>query len=319
MTTTKLSAALLLLLTALLGITYADFKVPINDTNFNTNQGRIYTTDFDALVQGVKGEGVVSGGTVTAQGTPDMTVAVASGNVKIAGALAVVASGNVTITAANATYPRIDIVVVNASGTKSVTAGAATSATPVMPSIPASSVILAAVYVPANDTAITSGQIVDKRVLVQSQAYLLYEDQKTQNTYGGTFTSGAWRTRTLNTEVADTGGLGTLASNQITLAAGTYRIAVSAPAYGVDRHQARLQNVTDATTVLLGASAYSANNTGAGQASIVSTIQGVFTIAASKALEVQHQGQTTESSDGFGVAANFATEIYTRVELWKIE
>lgn len=167
MKSTKLATSLILLLTALLGITYADFKIPITDSgNFNQNQARIYTTDFDALVQGVKGEGVVSGCAVTAQGTPDMTVAVAAGTVKIAGALATVASGNATITAAHATLPRWDIVVSNSSGTTSVTAGTAASS-PLLPAIPASSVILAAVYVPAADTAIAGGQITDKRVIVE--------------------------------------------------------------------------------------------------------------------------------------------------------
>lgn len=163
------------LLFALLFAGFFDFKVPINDANFNTNQARIYTTDFDALVQGVKGEGVVTGCAVTAQGSPDMTVAVAAGTVKIAGALVTVSSGNVTITTANAIYPRIDIVVVNSSGTKSVTAGAATTVNTVMPAIPASSVILAAVYVPANDTAIATAQITDKKVPVQSSGRMLLE------------------------------------------------------------------------------------------------------------------------------------------------
>lgn len=33
---------------------------------------------------------------------------------------------------------------------------------------------------------------------------VILQDQKAQNTDGGTFTSGAWRTRDLNTKVTDT-------------------------------------------------------------------------------------------------------------------
>src|SRR6185503_4616539 len=92
--------------------------------------------------------------------------------------------------------------------------------------------------------------------------YLNYQDQKIQNTAGGTFTSGAWRTRTLNTEAADTGSYGTLASNQITLTAGTYIIRASAPAYRVNSHILRLQNVTAAATVLGGQSAFAHSTAG---------------------------------------------------------
>lgn len=145
--------------------------------------------------------------------------------------------------------------------------------------------------------------------------YLQYRDEKTQNTAGGTFTSGAWQTRTLNTEVSDVGGFGSLSSNQFTLSAGTYIISASAPAVVVNAHQTRLQNVTDNTTVLVGTSMQASTAAG-----IVnrSEVHGVFTVAASKALELQHQCATTRNTDGFGVAANFTTEVYSIVELWKI-
>lgn len=119
--------------------------------------------DIDILQAGIRGDGVVTGCAVTAQGSPDMTLAVAAGTVRIAAVDAAVTAGNVTITTANATNPRIDLVVVNSSGTKSVTAGTA-AASPVCPAIPATSVVLAMVYVPANDTAINTNQITDKRV-----------------------------------------------------------------------------------------------------------------------------------------------------------
>jgi hypothetical protein len=168
---------------------------------------------------------------------------------------------------------------------------------------------------PAN-RKVTVGNLVALASGLSSSIYLQYRDEKTQNTAGGTFTSGAWRTRTLNTEVSDVGALGSLSSNQITLTAGTYVIRATAPAWTVNRHQARLQNVTDATTVLIGTAAFSSSS-GTG-AMTESTISGVFTIGASKALELQHQCQTTEATDGFGVGANFTTEVYTVVELWKI-
>lgn len=145
--------------------------------------------------------------------------------------------------------------------------------------------------------------------------YICIQDQKAQGTSGGTFTSGAWRTRDLNTEVSDVGGFASVSSNQITLAAGTYIFDISAPAYKCNRHQAKLYNVSDASDVAFGSSEYtgSADNTGNR-----SVIRGKFTIAASKILEVRHQCQTTSNTYGLGVEANFGTEIYTIAEFWKV-
>jgi len=148
-----------------------------------------------------------------------------------------------------------------------------------------------------------------------SESYVYVREEQAANTQGGTFTSGAWRTRTLNTEVSDAGAVCTLASNQITLSAGTYRFRAIAPANAVDTHKARLQNVTDATTIELGSS-MAARATG--PTDNHSVIVGRFTIAASKALEVQHYCGTTRATDGFGVAANVGvTEVYTMIEFWK--
>lgn len=122
--------------------------------------------DIDILVAALAFTGVVTGCAVTAQGTPDMTVAVAAGSVTLGGAVpATVSSGNVTITAADATSPRFDLIVANSSGTKSATAGTPSS-NPVFPAIPANSVVLAAVYIPAGATSITSARIIDKRAFI---------------------------------------------------------------------------------------------------------------------------------------------------------
>lgn len=146
--------------------------------------------------------------------------------------------------------------------------------------------------------------------------YICIQDQKAQNTAGGTFTSGAWRTRDLNTEVADTGGNAGVASNQITLDAGTYRCLIFCPACYCEQHQARLQNVTDNTTLLLGTSAR-AQATLTRVVGSSSVIMGRFTLAAQKVIEVQHCCNTTRNTDGFGEASNFTTEIYTTAEFWK--
>lgn len=142
---------------------------------------------------------------------------------------------------------------------------------------------------------------------------IVIEDQKSSGTAGGTFTSGAWQTRDLNTEVVDTGNNASVASNQITLAAGTYRCIIRAPG-GVDFHQARLYNVTDSAVLLLGSNGDSRSG---GDASSDSIIMGRFTLATSKVLEVQHRCNSTVATYGFGFPTSWGTEVYTTAMFWK--
>lgn len=143
------------------------FTIPNNDQSGITGnpQAIWMKADIDALVQGIKGQGVVSGAAVTAQGSPNMTVAVAAGQVKVGGVFATVAGGNVTIPTAHATLPRVDLIVVSAAGTKSDVQGTAAT-DPAAPALTSTSVLLAMVYIPAADTTIATAQIVDKRVFL---------------------------------------------------------------------------------------------------------------------------------------------------------
>lgn len=145
-------------------------------------------------------------------------------------------------------------------------------------------------------------------------AYALLQDQKAQNTDGGTFTSGAWQTRTLNTEVSDSQGFVALASNQFTVAAGSYVIRATAPAWEVSQNQTRLRNITAGTTVQMGSSEY--NPTG-NHPQTTSTLISRVTVTVATTFELQHQCGTTRATLGFGVAANQGTEVYAQVEIWR--
>lgn len=146
--------------------------------------------------------------------------------------------------------------------------------------------------------------------------HIILEDQKSSGTAGGTFTSGADQTRTLNTEVYDPNNWCTLASNQFTLPAGTWFVRWQAPAFATFEHQSMLYNVTDSAVVSRGSSAFA--GTGTSACSTDSHGSCVVTIAASKAFTIRHQADTTKSTDGFGVPANFGTEIYTQVEITRV-
>jgi hypothetical protein len=157
-------------------------------------QAQIDKVDVDILAAGAGGRsGVSSGCAVTAQGSPNMTVAVASGTVVVAGTEVAVTSGNVTVGAAHASLNRFDLITVNNSGTKACTAGTAASS-PVFPAIPANSVVLAAIYIPDADTAINSNQIIDKRITVPTPA---------SDSGWTTVSKASDQSRTTNTVLAD--------------------------------------------------------------------------------------------------------------------
>jgi len=132
-------------------------------------QSTLYETDIKALVAGIGGDGVITGCAVTAQATPNTTVAVAAGVVKAGTTYAVVAAANVSMPSSDATNPRW--VLVSASDTGALTAtGGTAAAAPLLPAIPAGSVALAAVWWPANDTTVATEQITPKDVLVTAHA-----------------------------------------------------------------------------------------------------------------------------------------------------
>jgi hypothetical protein len=146
-------------------------------------------------------------------------------------------------------------------------------------------------------------------------SYVKCSNTQTSGTNGGTATSGAWRTATLNTEDIDADGICTLGSNQVTLSAGTYRVHAFQVFTQTDLSQIRIQNVTDTSTVLIGNTVTSANGTSYG---ITSLICGQFTVAASKALELQYQVQTTVANTGLGRPGSFGSEVYAQIEFIKI-
>lgn len=146
-------------------------------------------------------------------------------------------------------------------------------------------------------------------------SYAMICDQKSAATDGGTFTGGAWRTRDLNTEISDADGIVSISSNQFTLGAGSYLIRWSAPAFAVNRHVAKLYDITADTNIAPVGSAEKTNTT----SGHVTRSFGVarVTITADNVYEIQHRSQSTRSTDGFGVATDFTTELYTIVEIYK--
>lgn len=123
---------------------------------------------------------------------------------------------------------------------------------------------------------------------------VIVEDQEASGTGGGASTSGSWFTRTLNTLARNIGSIASLSTNQVTLGAGTYYAAWSAPHGPSDGHQTRLFNVTDSAVVGYGTSEYI--NSAASFAISRSFGSVVFTIAGSKAFRVEMRVVTSNAN-----------------------
>lgn len=138
-------------------------------------------TDIDAIISGIRDTGVLSGCAVTPQGSPDMSVHVAAGEIVSGATPATVSADDVTITAADPDYPRVDCIVAHSDGSVGVVDGTPDQH-PWMGAIDPDDVLLAAVLVEAGVTSIISDYIVDKRVFMldHGSAYGLEDDDHPQ-------------------------------------------------------------------------------------------------------------------------------------------
>jgi hypothetical protein len=145
--------------------------------------------------------------------------------------------------------------------------------------------------------------------------YLNVRDEKADGTAGGSsLATDITQTRVLNTTKTNTMGA-VIASNTITLLAGTYQIRARAPGCGVTFHKALLYNVTDGTYPIVGSSAKESVKT----SNADSLISGQFTITSTKNFTIRHYTTSAVATDGLGQPATIGqVEVYTEVEMWKV-
>lgn len=168
----------------------------------------------------------------------------------------------------------------------------------------------------------TSISIVSENVgwknLSENRGKVVYlKDVKATTVNGGTFSSGAWLRRTLNTIEGDSEIITSLTTSQWTLQAGTYTMEAITQAFNVGQHVCRIYNVTDASTV---ADGITAANGSSGAITTTTSALGTITIASAKVFELEHQCQVTSNTVGLGLATGFGgNEIYTQVKITKIK
>jgi hypothetical protein len=142
----------------------------------------------------------------------------------------------------------------------------------------------------------------------------LVKDQKASSTDGGTLTSGAWRTRDLNTTSGDFLKFGSLSSNRITLDPGSYIIEATSPAYNVGNSKCKIEQDPAGTPSDL---EIGSNVFGSG-VQLDSHVKAIFDITSSTTFELQHRSSATQASNGFGVSMGVSVEVYSQVRIRKL-
>lgn len=143
-------------------------------------------------------------------------------------------------------------------------------------------------------------------------------ETQASGTNGGASAAGL-NTRVLNTAAINNIAGASLASNQVTLPAGTYWIQSRAAAFGPDRCKLVLYNVTDSAIAIGGPVNYA-------NGSVVAEViaEGYLTIAASKVFELRHYIQTGNGNafalgiSNAAVIGVTAAEIYAEFRAWKV-
>lgn len=153
-----------------------------------------------------------------------------------------------------------------------------------------------------------------------SKIAAIFEDRKSVNTQGGSYTGGTLIERTLQTVAVKVGDdIFTLASNRITISrTGKYYVRALCPAYEVDGFKAFFfRNSLAQPTGVFGTSSGTAS--GAVNAVVNSVVEGFFDHTnLSDYYSVYMQGMTTQATNGLGVASGQETECYTRVYIERI-
>jgi len=136
-------------------------------------------------------------------------------------------------------------------------------------------------------------------------------------TNGGAAAATTWNTRSLNTVVTNEITGASLASNKITLPAGTYDIDAMAFYRSTEMNQLAVYNETDAAFLFYGMNYY-------GQAAVsfsnVATIRRRFTLAATKEISIKHYTQGATDTSGLGLPVSIAgvSEIYVDVKITQV-
>jgi hypothetical protein len=152
----------------------------------------------------------------------------------------------------------------------------------------------------------------------------ILQNRQNSGVAGGTATSGSWLIVPFNVEYEDAAAIvDSTALPAFSLAPGTYRIEANVTFRGTNLSQLRLYQVTAPAGVVQNINAKDIY----GESTIVVDsygdnktlfLEGTFIIAGTKQLRLEYRVQTTCATNGFGVPASFAEEVYAQLKITKI-
>lgn len=161
---------------------------------------------------------------------------------------------------------------------------------------------------PTADLEAATKQYVDNAV----PSYYRAEYSTAAGTDGANSVSGSWQTYPLSSETDDPDSIGSLASNAVTLDAGTYECEASVKVGSSGQAQVRLRQTSGtAATLLNGTPAHEAANYGGVQHGLT----GRFTLAAQETIELQYRCATSTTA-GLGNAPSGSPSNWGEPHVW---
>lgn len=172
----------------------------------------------------------------------------------------------------------------------------------------------------AGNVNVAGGFYVNGVALALAPKFALFQNQQANATaFPTAFTTGSWQTFPITTEVSDPDGIASLSSNQITLGAGTYTVwwnCWGSRSSSTATLGSRLQNITDTATIGRG-SQKTGSGSGVGGDNIGPSGQLTFTLAGSKAIELQVYMSGTGTWNTGSALSSGAVEIYANIHITK--
>ena len=146
--------------------------------------------------------------------------------------------------------------------------------------------------------------------------YFYAKDVKAQGVAGGSSAANTWQTRDINTIKVNRIGA-TLANNQVTVPAGTYKIRARVPGAVVNLFRVAIYNATSGTYLEFSGSqradtSYADN--------IYAEVEGEFTFTVPTKIELRFWSSIAYGTTGFGYASNTpgVSESYSEITIWKM-
>lgn len=174
-------------------------------------------------------------------------------------------------------------------------------------------------------TAVPSQQSVKAYVNSRLAEFAIFRNEQTSGTSGAALTASSWTTHNVNTSSYNNISGASLASKQITLPAGTYKLSGWGGANTTfntsgksDRFKPRLRNITDGTTTIVGGNGLSSGYSGTLADGHQIPLNGVFTIATTKVFELQmYASGGGNATEGFPFGSG-EVEVYAELVFEKI-